>query len=193
MTRIDQEPKMPKTCGGSKISKTIKNIQIQFTNIVSRVVLILMRKYRMDRLNAEDAVQDTFLKLIMYAKDNRDHPVLNTSDSGMFFAYVLRSSINNCSSVMRREKTLERHYNIFLDIVDERAMQDERYPSGDRVKLLRQAIDKLPDPYNPIFSMLLKDGLSLAEIAQKLNIKKGTIYTQFQRGLERLRHLIGTA
>lgn len=144
----------------------------------------------MDRSKSEDAVQDTFLKLVMYAKDNKNVPVLKTENSDDFFSYVLRSSINNCISVVRREKVLERNHTILLNIVDEHVMQDERCHSQDRVRLLHRSIDELPNPYKSIFDMMLSDELSLAEIARKLNIKQGTIYTQLQRELEKLRYIV---
>lgn len=190
MARHNRNLKVRGKVDSLEVKDTIINIQNQFKKITPRVILILTKKYNMDRSKSEDAVQDTFLKLVMYAKDNKNVPVLKTENSDDFFSYVLRSSINNCISVVRREKVLERNHTILLNIVDEHVMQDERCHSQDRVRLLHRSIDELPNPYKSIFDMMLSDELSLAEIARKLNIKQGTIYTQFQRELEKLRYIV---
>jgi RNA polymerase sigma-70 factor (ECF subfamily) len=61
----------------------------------------------------------------------------------------------------------------------------------ERCKILRQAIDRLPEKYRTVIEMHDLEGRSIEEVAAKLECSPGAVYMRRQRALRLLRRLIG--
>ena len=128
---------------------------------------------------AEDLTQDVFLKLFKS---------LNTFDRrANFTTWLISVSRNLCidhyRSVRKERETINRDVDPadFAPVsADPRA--DTQLEQRDRVRLLRQALDKLAPTLRT--AVMLRDiqELSYHEIANRLNLPEGTVKSRINRG-----------
>jgi RNA polymerase sigma factor (sigma-70 family) len=114
--------------------------------------------------DAEDAVQETFLKI---------HRAAATySGEASFSTWAYRILVNTCYDVLRKRKRR----------IDETSMEDDEgvtierpASSVDEAKrmTLRKLLDELPEQRRTVFSLFEIEGLSHAEIGQILGISEG--------------------
>ncbi len=132
--------------------------------------------------DANDLVQETFLKAMRYA----DKFKKGTNLKGWLYTIMRNSFINNYRRLTKR--------NSFMDTQEEQyiidsAVQFNTYNDGE-VKFIRQdlsdAIDSLPDDLRITFE-LNAAGFKYHEIADKLNIPIGTVKTRIFVARRKLR------
>jgi RNA polymerase sigma-70 factor (ECF subfamily) len=116
-----------------------------------------------NRSDAEDAVQETFLKV---------HRAAATyTGQASFATWIYRILVNTCYDVLRRRRRR----------IDEAPIEDtpetaERTaPAVDVAKrmTLRKMLDELPDQRRSVFELFEIEGLSHAEIGEILGISEG--------------------
>jgi len=120
----------------------------------------------------EEIIQDVFLK-IWEKKD-----FLNQVDS--FKAYLFTISRNLLLDRLRRVRVERRVMQLVapesedsgLRLDDELCYEDYQHVAG-------KALDRLTEKRRYIFELRTRDGLSLDEIAEKLNISKSVVKKQF--------------
>ncbi len=108
--------------------------------------------------DAEDAVQETFLKIHRAAR--------SFTGEAAFSTWIYRILLNTCYDALRKRKRRPR----------EAPIEDAewRAPSVDDAKrmTLRKLLDSLPEQRRTVFTLFEIEGLSHAEIAQILNISE---------------------
>lgn len=112
--------------------------------------------------DAEDAVQETFLKV---------HRAASTyTGEAAFTTWLYRVLINTCYDALRRRQRRIREAPIEDSVAETRAGS-----SVDDAKrmTLRKLLDELPEQRRTVFMLFEVEGLSHAEIAQILNISEG--------------------
>ena len=112
--------------------------------------------------DAEDAVQETFLKV---------HRAASTyNGESAFGTWLYRVLINTCYDALRRRQRRIQEAPIDDVITTERATN-----SVDDAKrmTLRKMLNELPEQRRSVFLLFEVEGLSHAEIAQTLNITEG--------------------
>jgi RNA polymerase sigma factor (sigma-70 family) len=110
--------------------------------------------------DAEDAVQETFLKI---------HRAATTfTGEASFSTWVFRILVNTCYDVLRKRK--RRVEETPIDDTLERSA-----PSVDDTKriALRRLLDQLPEQRRTVFTLFEIEGLSHAEIGEILGISEG--------------------
>ena len=129
---------------------------------------------------AEDVVQDVFIKIWeKRASLNADHA---------FQSFLFTITRNRLLDLIKRAA---RESEIFSEIA-------RHMPSGQRQveqklayqecnTLVQQAINKLPNQRQLIFRLSREEGLTYAEIAQRLGITKGTVNIQIVKALKSIR------
>ena len=113
--------------------------------------------------DAEDAVQETFLKI---------HRAATTfTGEASFSTWAYRILVNTCYDALRRRKRRIEETN--LDDTTETAVRTA--PSVDDTKrlALRRMLDELPEQRRTVFTLFEIEGLSHAEIAAILGITEG--------------------
>jgi RNA polymerase sigma-70 factor, ECF subfamily len=112
--------------------------------------------------DAEDAVQETFLKL------HRSASTYNGESA--FTTWMYRVLINTCYDALRRRQRRIREAPI-----DELISFDRAGSNVDDAKrmTLRKMLAELPEQRRTVFMLFEIEGLSHAEIAQILNISEG--------------------
>ena len=112
------------------------------------------------RTDAEDAVQETFLKI---------HRAASTfTGEASFATWAYRILVNTCYDVLRKRR--RRIEEAPLDDMLERTA-----PGVDDMKrlALRKMLDELPEQRRTVFALFEIEGLSHAEIGQILGISEG--------------------
>ena len=110
--------------------------------------------------DAEDAVQDTFLKI---------HRAASTfTGEAAFSTWTYRILVNTCYDILRKRKRRG----------DESPMEegfDRRADGVDDLKriALRRMLEQLPEQRRTVFTLFEIEGLSHAEIGEILNISEG--------------------
>ncbi|HEX9163893.1 MAG TPA: RNA polymerase sigma factor [Thermoanaerobaculia bacterium] len=113
--------------------------------------------------DAEDAVQETFLKI---------HRAASTyTGEASFATWIYRILINTCYDALRKRR--RRREEATLDDVPESA--ERTAPTVDDAKrlTLRKLLDRLPEQRRSVFTLFEIEGLSHAEIASILDITEG--------------------
>jgi len=132
--------------------------------------------------DANDLVQETLLKAIIYSKKFQE----GTNLKGWLFTIMRNSFINNYRRITKR--------NTFMDTQDEQFIIDHAktfnaHNNGES-KFIKQdlsnAIDSLPDDLRITFEMNTL-GYKYHEIAEKIGIPIGTIKTRIFVARRRLR------
>lgn len=113
--------------------------------------------------DAEDAVQETFLKIHRAAR--------TYSGASSFSTWIIRILINTCYDVLRKRK--RRPEEAPLD--DAQELVEWRASSVDDTKrmTLHKLLNGLPEQRRTVFTLFEIEGLSHAEIAEVLDITEG--------------------
>ncbi|NBI66206.1 RNA polymerase sigma factor [Pseudoflavonifractor sp. 60] len=121
--------------------------------------------------DAEDAVQEVFLRLLTAPVSFRD--------AGHEKAWLIRTTLHRASDIRRRAAKRE--------LPLEEAVQMAAPEPG--VELL-QAVRALPEQYGAVIHLHYYEGYSIKEIGKLLGLPAATVGTRLARGRERLRALL---
>lgn len=133
--------------------------------------------------DAEDLTQQTF----MIAHQKIEHLRCSKSAKSWLFA-ILRSCW--LRSIRRKKPTPASHFEIDLD---EMLEQEPDVSSVDEI-LIQKAMSELPDDYRLVLLMFYFEELSYQQIAEKLDVKIGTVMSRLSRAKDRVkRRLDGKA
>jgi RNA polymerase sigma factor (sigma-70 family) len=163
-----------------------------FKRLAPRVTIFLMVKMRVTREEAEDLVQEVFVRLLARrASDRRADPLWGSSDEHLR-NYVLRAAIHRAIDNMRRSRTARENALVLLRHIEAEAGHSPD-PARDIIQIdrLHRAVSRLRNPYAAIFRLMLEEDLSLAAVARRTHTRISSIYVQYRRGLEQLRALLG--
>ncbi len=136
----------------------------------------------------DDVVQEVFIKLHRSLSSFRGDSSLKT--------YVIRMSINKSLDALRKRKRMR--WMQPFGLADEREPEasersDQELDESDRRKVLRAAVDRLPDKQRAVVVLRLIEDLSTEETSQALGIPYGTVLSRLKRGVERLKNELGDA
>jgi len=157
-----------------------------FDELVARYQLRLFRfSFRLlrDRAEAEDAVQETFLRV--YRGLSKYRP------DGFFSSWIYRITLNECRRRLRsRRSTVPLEFTAAADnLPDPQAtvMQNERH------RQLRAALNSLPEHYRMVMMLFYFDDLSVDEISHAMGLSVSAVKVRLHRGRERLATRLGHA
>jgi RNA polymerase sigma-70 factor (sigma-E family) len=134
----------------------------------------------MDRHTAEDVVQDAFAALHQRWR--------SLDDPHAALAYLRRSVLNNCRSVLRRRRT-RNNYVPPIPVPEPGA--DQAVLRADEQRRVVAALRRLPLRKREALVLRYWAGLSDAEIAATLGIKATTVRSTISRGLDQLEQDLG--
>ena len=124
-----------------------------------------------DPADAEDVVQEAFLKLLTA------RPLFRDSEHEK--AWLIRTTLHRASDLRRSAA----RRNVPL----EEAAQAAASQAGSE---LLTAVRALPEPYSAVIHLYYYEGYSIKEIAKLLGVPAPTVGTRLARGRERLRRLL---
>ena len=122
--------------------------------------------------DAEDAVQEAFLRLLTVRPAFRDREHEK--------AWLIRTTLQRASDIRRKAE----QRNIPLEDVTEPTAPES---PGEE---LRAAVRALPEMYGAVIHLHYYEGYSIKEIAKLLGLPAATVGTRLARGRERLRKML---
>lgn len=121
--------------------------------------------------DAEDAVQEVFLRLYTWEKgfDSPEH----------LRFWLIRVTVNYCKNEL---KTPWRRRRVSLEVLPEQPVFQE-----PEQRELYQAVMALPEKYRTVLDLFYYEELSTREIAQVLDIRQSAVTTRLARAREKLK------
>lgn len=158
-----------------------------------RVFRLVRRMYHRDRQLVEDLTQEVFLRVFRALPKFGQDCALG--------AWIHRITINVCISELRKRKALKRDrptmsiHQAFDDEDDGRTFEpaaasatpESETERRELFEACRRAIDELPDLWRVILTLRDLEGRSYEEIAQILDLPKGTVRSRLHRARARVR------
>ena len=130
--------------------------------------------------DAEEVVSDVFLAAWNQAAD------IKSGSAKAWLGAVARNKAKTKLRKMGQELPLEED---MLDIPDEHTPADAAERAEEQ-KLVRRAVDGLPEPDREIFLRHYYYAQTVQEISQKMRLNESTIKTKLRRGRMRLRAVL---
>jgi RNA polymerase sigma-70 factor (ECF subfamily) len=148
---------------------------------------LILRAVR-DAAIAEDLVQETFLRVW-----NRIHSLDAAKGAiGPWLLAVARNrAIDYLRSTARRERSA-----LDLEETEHPALYRDMEPdiiASDKTRRVKAAIEKLAPNYRQVLELAYFEGLSQAEMAQRMGQPLGTVKTWVRTALKSLRDQLGVA
>ncbi|KAF1072456.1 MAG: putative RNA polymerase sigma factor FecI [Pseudomonas citronellolis] len=131
-------------------------------------LIVYLNRTLRDRQNAADVTQEAFLRLLdRKADDHVEQPR----------AFLFKTAVNLSIDLHRRARVRRSEALESLDL-EERL--DERCPQGEAIRdqqlrLLRRALDELPENCRRAFLLRKLDGCSHGEIAEQMGISRDMV------------------
>lgn len=143
---------------------------------------IARRSFR-DRAEAEDAVQDAFIA-VWQSAGKFDPKVASEST---FIAMIARRRV-----IDRVRKQGRRPDTTTLEASHDPGVEHEQHAEvREESRRVLQVIDELDPPQPEVIRQALLDGLTHAQIAERLSLPLGTVKTHIRRGLIKVRAAMG--
>lgn len=147
-------------------------------------MLAVCMRYAHDREEAEDILQEAFLKIFQNIASFRNE--------GSFEGWMKRVMINHSLNYYRRKKKMP-----FLEDIDDINETDildrdvpEALPAPVSAEKLTALIQKLPPGYRMVFNLYVFEEFSHKEISTELKISESTSKTQLLKARRMLRKKI---
>ncbi|MEZ4721364.1 MAG: sigma-70 family RNA polymerase sigma factor [Flavobacteriales bacterium] len=146
-----------------------------------RKMMSVCMRYVADREQAEDVLQDGFVKVFGHLKTFKRE--------GSFEGWIRRTMVNTSLDHLRRKRNM--HLDTDISEAEFLAGEDEKVMGKMRVEELMQIIHEMPPGYRTVFNMYAIEGYSHQEIANELGVTESTSKTQFRKARTYLMNIIG--
>ncbi len=128
-------------------------------------------RFTRNKMEAEDILQDGFIKVFSYLKDYRNE--------GSLEGWIRRTIIN--TAINYYKKKVKRFNEMNIDKADYVNHEDETILDKLSAKELLNLIQELPDGYRMVFNLAIVEGFTHKEIGDMLNISENTSKSQLSR------------
>lgn len=190
MVKDEQASLKDETINEKEVIKKIINGDVDlFSYIIDKyqkIVLILVERFIYNIDDADDAVQDIFIKIYNNISKFKFKSSLKT--------WIYRITVNHCIERKRkndRMKTLrlvkDDDREIDNLIADTVTPEDILNRTEIRESILRIIDDNLSKNQKSSFILKYFDGLQIKEIANIMNMKEGTVKTHLSRAYSKIR------
>jgi RNA polymerase sigma-70 factor, ECF subfamily len=150
-------------------------------NAYYKDLVIFASRFTNDRVNSEEIVEDTFVKLW------EEHESLNISVS--IKSYLLKTVQNKCIDWYRHRKIMRIHDHLILQSSPRYVYETDNYIlQSELQEQIDAALAKLPDEISGAFRMNRYKGLKYHEISKIMGVSVRTIEVRIGRALNLLRN-----
>ena len=132
-----------------------------------------------NRFEAEDVVQETFVKVFKHLSRYKSDSSLGT--------WIRRIAINTALDVIRKDSKMKFVEMDNSDISDAPISEDDSFWT---LEMVHESIKKLPKGNRVIFTLYALEGYDHKEIAQILGVTESTSKTQYKRAKDTLKKLM---
>jgi RNA polymerase sigma factor (sigma-70 family) len=155
--------------------KNNRDAQGRMFALLAPSLLGICRRYLGSIDEAEDAMQDSFVKI--FSSLNK------FKGDGSFEGWAKRIAVNTSLDVLRRKKRIRFERN--LSIVETYDFSEEENDQLD-IKEIMSCLEELPVGYRTVLNLHLVEGFSHREIGEQLGIQESTSRSQFARARQQL-------
>lgn len=153
-----------------------RNGSAEFVKVYSRQVDTVYRvcySFMKNRVDTEDMVQETFLRLLSTKKtfENERHEK----------AWLIVTASNLCKDSLKKSWRKSENIDDFLDIAEAPKQEDS----------VLEIILQLPNDYKDAVYMYYYEGYSTVEIAQHLKCPEATVRSRLSRARKQLQTMMG--
>jgi RNA polymerase sigma factor (sigma-70 family) len=165
-------------------AKHDRKAQKELYDKYSRLLLGVCLRYATDRAEAEDILQDSFLKIFFNIND--------FSGTGSFIGWLRKVAVN--TAITHYHKNLKYKYHVEIEEYESVetgavSFEEDFYTSDE----LFMVLNELPTGYRMVFNLYAVEGYKHKEIAEMLGIDTNTSKSQYSRAKavirEKLEHL----
>ena len=144
----------------------------------SRFLLGVCMRYVSDRAEAEDILQDSFLKIYFNIKD--------FSGTGSFAGWLRKVAVNTAITHYHKNLKFRYHTEIeeYVSVEKGTVSFEESLYNADE---LQKVLNELPAGYKMVFNLYAIEGYKHKEIAEMLGIDTNTSKSQYSRAKAVLR------
>lgn len=145
---------------------------------VYRVVISILK----DRRSAEEATEDTFVKLYKKA-----HTFKKKSSFKTWLYTIAANTARNYRKKLMRRKNRETSYN--HTVYDVKSSDDpiKKTELKGTIEVLEDIVDELPERQREVFRMKYISGLKIREIAELLGLSEGGVKSSLSIALKKVR------
>jgi RNA polymerase sigma-70 factor (ECF subfamily) len=138
----------------------------------SRLLLGLCLRYASDKAEAEDILQDSFLKIFYNIKDY--------SGTGSFIGWLRKVAVNTAITHYHKNFKFRHHVEIedYVSVETGVMSFEEDFFTSDE---LYKVLNELPTGYRVVFNLYAVEGYKHKEIAEMLGIDTNTSKSQYSR------------
>ncbi len=158
---------------------------MQLYNQYCNGMLIVALRFVKDTMEAEDIVQEAFIKAFSKLEQYRAEV--------SFGAWLKRIVVNRCIDVLKSKRQrlieLEEHH---LNVIDAEYENDWTVDDEITIDNVKDAIEQLPEKYRYVVMLYLIEGYDHKEISEILNISEVASRTQLSRGKLKLQQALKT-
>jgi len=138
----------------------------------SRLLLGVCMRYAGDKTEAEDMLQETFLKIFFNIKDY--------SGTGSFIGWIRKIAVN--TAITSYHKNLKYRYNIDIEEYTTtetgiESFEEDMFTTDELIRVLNE----LPAGYRMVFNLYAVEGYKHKEISEMLGIDINTSKSQYSR------------
>ncbi len=153
-----------------------RDAQKQLFVMYNKKCFVLCLRYFTYREDAEDAMQDGFVKIFrdLYQFDR---------NKGTFDSWIKIIIIRTCLEKLRKRSFDHAELNDNLDLMETNMSPLENL----NLQYLTQLIQQLPVGYRTVFNLYVIDGYTHKEIGELLNISENTSKTQLMKAKNMLK------
>lgn len=149
-----------------------KNLIDKYGNMIYHIAI----GYLKNKDDAEDIVQEVFIKYIEYMKSN----IFNDEEHEK--CWLIRVTINLCCNHLKYIKNnaliiAEQSINTYLNL-------------EERENYILESIEKLGEKYRIIFDLFYLRDLKISEISKILNISEANAKVRLKRARDKLREML---
>jgi RNA polymerase sigma-70 factor (ECF subfamily) len=128
-------------------------------------------RYTRNHMEAEDVLQEGFIKVFRYLKDYRN--------DGSLEGWIRRTIVNTAINFYKKRAKYQN--DISLDHSEPINQEEESAIDKLSAKELLEYIQELPDGYRMVFNLNVIEGYTHKEIGEMLNISENTSKSQLSR------------
>ena len=146
----------------------------------------VIRKMVLEHDDADDIVQEVFIKLYKSLKDFRGE--------SSFYTYIYKIAVNySLNHIKKKKNVTSKVINIddeSFKLSSDEKLQDENYDAASRRIVLKEAIKSLPEQQRAVFSLRFYENLSYEEIAKILNKSVGGMKANYFHAVKKIEEII---
>ncbi len=160
-------------------SETIKLIFDKYKNLMFTVTNSILN----DEKLAEDAVQETFIKIIKNIKK------INQIDCHKTKTFIVIMCRRTAIDIYRKHKKTNSNI-ISFDKLEYSLAEDLSFVKSEELTDVQRAIHSLPYIYCEVIMLKYIKDFTNKEIAEVLDIKESTVRKRVERGLKKLKDIL---